>query len=98
MDKHFNAKFGPVPHVPERHSISPYIVILGQLLACIIILCVIQPPFVVSANAEVCVYKVISIGVSTAALTCTLAYTDHSPWDTLRSVCVGAHSALFDAT
>lgn len=90
MERHFEDKFGPPP---AYAPLPAHVVLVGQLVACAVLLALLQPPFVMAPPATadgapcVCPTRVLAASAATAAATWALHACGAAPADTFRGAC-----------
>lgn len=89
----FAAKFGPPPSAAALSAMPTHVVLVGQVIVCVALLVVVQPPFVLLPASDagmpltVCPTRVLVLALATAAATWTLHTCGAAPGDTFRGAC-----------
>ena len=93
MDRNFDAKFGPAPAFACARAPPTQLVVLVQVVVCVILLVVLQPPFVLTPGSAddrvptLCMNRVLGVSVLTALGTYLLHLGGAQPSDTFRGAC-----------
>ena len=82
------SKFGPVPAYAHAPPLAPHVVLLGQLVACVALLVLLQPPFVLAPGVgAVDMSRVLAASAATVAGTWAMHACGAHPGDTFRGAC-----------
>ena len=92
MDSNLSAKFGPPPPCPPRHP--PTLVLGIHFVVCVVILVVVQPPFVTDPHQMLCLHHVILWALGTTAVAGALGCCDMPPGDVFRGAAEMLHRAV----
>lgn len=83
-----DAKFGPAPAFHAAPPLPSHVVLLGQLVACVALLLVVQPPFVRAPGEPfVDMARVLGASVATVGATWLMHCVGAKPADTFRGAC-----------
>lgn len=88
----FDAKFGPVPAFACARAPPAQLVFLGQVVVCVVLLVLLQPPFVMGHAYDhrlpsLCIHRVLGVSCATALATYVLHAAGTTPADTFRGAC-----------
>ena len=97
MDRSFDHKFGPAPAWPR--AVPMHSVLLGQLVASVVVLAAVQPPFAMRAThgegvPTLCLPRVLAVALLAVSLTWSMHACGVGPGETFRCACEVAHRAL----
>ena len=91
-----DAKFGPAPVDHRFSGVPPHTVLLVQLVTCVLVLVLLQPPFVLSAQtdaAQLDYSRVAAVALLTSGLTCALHMARARPVEAITRVCEAFYRA-----
>ena len=82
------SKFGPAPAFAHAPPLAPHVILLGQMVVCVALLVVLQPPFVLAPGVgAVDLSRVLAASAATVGATWAMQTCGAHPGDTFRGAC-----------